>query len=298
MKQYGILVCLVSLLFFSLSPLLPLAPHALYAAQPQAEPEPTGSLIVRTSTEEGKQGDAQARIYTTDPQTLVSMAPLGRPISLSPGAYRVELDVLGGTISRERVLVRAGRTSNVIISEVAELQVNVLDKKGQDLGLSVEIYDGVSKELLGEFLSGERIIAQPGVVDVKVATPPQSRWWRDIELYRGGLQELTLRERVRGQLWVHPLLNGRDVSPVTHVIIYAAGTQKEIARSEPGEEHRFSLDTGSYDVFVTNPTGQGKPFVLEHAEVPDEKTVEKDVRLDAEPTPPPTPPTPSKTQAL
>ncbi len=270
MKRYWILVCLVSLLLFSLSPL---SPHALYAAQPQAEPEPTGSLIVRTSTEEEKQGDAQARIYTTDSQTLVSMAPLGRPISLSPGAYRVELDVLGGTISRERVLVKAGRTSNVIISEVAELQVNVLDKKGQDLGLGVEIYDGVSKELLGEFLSGERIIAQPGVVDVKVATPPQSRWWRDIELHRGGLQELTLRERVRGQLWVHPLLNGRDVSPVTHVIIYAAGTQKEIARSEPGEEHRFSLDTGSYDIFVTNPTGQGKPFVLERAEVPDEKTV-------------------------
>ena len=296
MKQHWILVYLVSLLFFSLSPLLPLSPHAIYAAQPQAEP--TGSLIVRTSTEEGNQGDAQAKIYTTDPQTLVSMAPLGKAISLSPGAYRVELDVLGGTISRERVLVKADRTSNVIISEVAELQVNILDKKGQDLGLGVEIYDGVSKELLGEFLSGERIMAQPGVVDVKVATPPQSRWWRDIELRRGGLRELTLRERVRGQLWVHPLLNGRDVSPVTHVIIYAAGTQKEIARSEPGQEHRFSLDTGSYDVLVTNPTGQGKPFILERAEVPDEKTVEKNVRLDAEPPPQPPLRTPSKTHAL
>ena len=295
MKQHWILVCLGSLLFFSLSPLFPLSPHAIYAVQPQAEPEQTGSLIVRTSTEEGNQGDAQAKIYTTDPQTLVSMAPLGKPISLSPGVYRVELDVLGGTISRERVLVKADRTSNVIISEVAELQVNILDKKGQDLGLGVEIYDGVSKELLGEFLSGERIMAQPGVVDVKVATPPQSRWWRDIELHRGGLQELTLRERVRGQLWVHPLLNGRDVSPVTHVIIYAAGTQKEIARSEPGQEHRFSLDTGSYDVLVTNPTGQGKPFVLERAEVPDEKTTEKDVRLDADLPPLPTP---SKTLAL
>ncbi len=295
MRQYCILICLVSLLFFPFSPLLP---HASYAVQPQAEPEATGSLIVRTSTEEGNQGDAQARIYATDPQTLVSMAPLGRLLSLSPGTYRVELDVLGGTISRERVLVKAGRTSSVIISEVAELQVNVLDKKGQDLGLGVEIYDGVSKDLLGEFLSGERIMAQPGVVDVKVATPPQSRWWRDIELHRGGLQELTLRERMRGQLWVHPLLDGRDVSPVTHVIIYAAGTQKEIARSEPGQEHRFSLDTGSYDVFVTNPTGRGKPFVLERAEVPDEKTVEKDVRLDAEPPAQPPLPTPSKTHAL
>ena len=293
MKQYCILICLVSLLFFPFSPLLP---HANCAAQPQAEPEATGSLIVRTPTEEGDQGDAQARIYSTDPQTLVSLAPLGRLLPLSPGAYRVELDVLGGTISRERVLIKAGRTSNVIINEVAELQVNVLDKKGQDLGFGVEIYDGVSKDLLGEFLSGERIMAQPGVVDVKVATPPQSRWWRDIELHRGGLQELTLRERMRGQLRVHPFLDGRDVSPVTHVIIYAAGTQKEIARSEPGEEHRFSLDTGSYDVFVTNPTGRGKPFILERAEVPDEKPVEKEVRLDADPQP--QPPTPSKTHAL
>ena len=84
------------------------------------------------------------------------------------------------------MLVRSGRTSTVILSEVAALQVNVLDKRGQDIGLGVEVYDGASKQLLGEFLSGELILAQPGLVDVKVAVPPQSQWWRDIELLRGG----------------------------------------------------------------------------------------------------------------
>ena len=197
------------------------------------------------------------------------------------------------------MLVRSGRTSTVILSEVAALQVNVLDKKGQDIGLGVEVYDGVSNELLGEFLSGEIILAQPGLVDVKVAVPPQSQWWRDIELLRGGLRELTLRERVRGELLVHPRLAGKDVSPLTQVIIYAAGTQKEIARSEPGQEHRFVLETGSYDVFVANPTGRGKPFVLERTELPDEKTVEKDVHLDGPADPPAAqPPIHSEPRAL
>ncbi len=272
------------------------------SAQPAAESEPHGSLLIRTPGEQDHQdrsGEVSATVYSLEPETLVARATLGTPVSLPPGSYRVELDVLGGTVSRERVLVRAGRTSTVILSEVAVLQVNVLDKKGQDIGLGVEVYDGVSNELLGEFLSGERILAQPGLVDVKVAVPPQSQWWRAVELLRGGLRELTLRERVRGELRVHPRLAGKDVSPLTHVIIYAAGTQKEIARSEPGQKHRFSLETGSYDVFVANPTGRGKPFVLERAEVPDETPVEKDVHLDQLNGPSDQPPPPSsETHAL
>ena len=289
-KAFSFLAILLTALFL---------PCRALTAQPPAELEAQGSLVIRTQAEADQQGGTQAKIYAAEADTFVAQAIFGQPVSLPPGAYRLELDVLGGKVSRERVLVRAGRTSTVIISEVAELQVNVLDKKGQDLGFGVEVYDGVSKELLGEFLSGERILAQPGLVDIKVAVPPQSQWWRDVELHRGGLQELTLRERVRGELWVHPRLAGKDVSPLTQVIIYAAGTQKEIARSEPGPEHRFSLETGSYDVFVANPTGHGKPFVLERAEIPDEKTVEKDVHLDGQSEHPRAhPPGPSKTQAL
>ena len=276
-----------------------LLPGQVQSAQPAAEPEPHGSLLIQTPGEQVQTSGLSARIYGLTPEALITQTPLNTPVSLPPGSYRVELDILGGTISRERVLVRAGRTSTVILSEVAALQVNVLDKRGQDIGLGVEVYDGVSNQLLGEFLSGEIILAQPGLVDVKVAVPPQSQWWRDIELLRGGLRELTLRERVQGELLVHPRLAGKDVSPLTQVIIYAAGTQKEIARSEPGQEHRFSLETGSYDVFVANPTGRGKPFVLERTELPDEKTVEKDVHLDEQPDPPAAqPPTHSEPHAL
>ena len=269
------------------------------SAQPAAEPEPHGNLLIQTPGEQVQTSGLTARIYSLTPETLITQTPLNTPVSLPPGSYRVELDILGGTVSRERVLVRSGRTSTVILSEVAALQVNVLDKKGQDIGLGVEVYDGASKQLLGEFLSGELILAQPGLVDVKVAVPPQSQWWRNIELLRGGLRELTLRERVQGELLVHPRLAGKDVSPLTQVIIYAAGTQREIARSEPGQEHRFVLETGSYDVFVANPTGRGKPFVLERTELPDEKTVEKDIHLDGPANPPATqPPIHSEPHAL
>ena len=276
-----------------------LLPGQVQSAPAAAAPEPPGSLLIQTPGERAQPGGLSARIYSLTPETLVAQTFLDTPVSLPPGSYRVELDILGGTVSRERVLVRAGRTSTVILSEVAALQVNVLDKRGQDIGLGVEVYDGVSNQLLGEFLSGEIILAQPGLVDIKVAVPPQSQWWRAIELLRGGLRELTLRERVQGELLVHPRLAGKDVSPLTQVIIYAAGTQKEIARSEPGQEHRFSLETGSYDVFVANPTGRGKPFALERTELPDEKTVEKDVHLDEQPDQPAAqPPTHSEPRAL
>src|SRR5262249_52006609 len=89
----------------------------------------------------------------------------------------------------------------------------------------------------------------------------------------------------KGELLVRPLLNGRDISTNTEVVIYEAGTQKEVSRSEPGPEHKFELDTGTYDIFVTNPTGKGKSFIQDHAEVKGEGTTKKDIPLDGEETP-------------
>lgn len=246
-----------------------------------AQEQGQGTLVIQALGEAGKQSDAQVHIYAEGAPSPVATTKVGTPLTLPPGTYRLELEVVGGKISRENALVKAGRTSTVMINEVAGLQVNVLDKKGQDLGLGVEIYDSVSGEKLGDFLSGELIFVYPGVVDVKVATPPQGQWWRKIELQSGGRAELSLKERVKGELRVLPLLNGRDVSAMTQVIIYEAGTQKEVSRSEPSPEHRFALDAGEYDVFVANPTGRGKPFVLERAEVKGEEVVEKKVPLDA-----------------
>ena len=240
-----------------------------------------GTITVQALGEAGKQSDTKVQIYAAGTQVPIATTKLGTPVHLPPGTYQLELEVLGGKVSRDKVLVKAGRTSTVMINEVAALRVNVLDKKGDDLGLMVEVYGGVSGQKLGDFLSGETVFAYPGVVDVKVATPPQAQWWRKVELQSGTLAGLDLKERVQGELRVHPLLAGRDVSPTTQVIIYEAGTQKEVSRSEPGAEHRFALDAGTYDIFVANSTGKGKPFVLERAEVKGEETVEKNVPLDA-----------------
>ncbi|MCS6926195.1 MAG: hypothetical protein NZ578_09895 [Candidatus Binatia bacterium] len=252
----------------------------LYGGSLLAQEGEQGTLVIQALGEAGKRSDAKVYVYAANTQTPIATTTVGTPVALPPGVYRLELDVVGGKIVRENTLVKAGRTSTVMVNEVAGLQVNVLDRKGQDLGLGVEIYDSVSGEKLGDFLSGDLILVYPGVVDVKVATPPQGQWWRKVELQSGGRAELSLRERVKGELRVLPLLNGRDASAVTQVIIYEAGTQKEVSRSEPSPEHRFALDAGEYDVFVANPTGKGKPFVLERAEVKGEETVEKTIPLD------------------
>ncbi len=239
-------------------------------------------VVVNGLGEMAKRSDALVRIYAGDGAQPVATTTIGKSVDLPAGTYRVELEVLGGVVTRPEVLTKAGRKSTVIINEVAGLEVDVLGKDGHDLGLGVEVYDGVSKEKLGATLSGEVLLAYPGVVDIKVSTPPQAQWWRQVELRSGGVQHLQIRERVQGQLVIHPLLNGRDVSQKTGVIIYFPGTQKEAARSEPGEQHRFMLDSGAYDIFVANQTGQGQPFVMDRAEVKGEEVVEKDVALDGQ----------------
>ena len=83
---------------------------------------------------------------------------VGGTVKLEPGTYRVELDVLGGRVTKTGVLIRAGRRSTLAIGEVALLSVNALDKKGEDLGFGFEVYDGVSGEKLGAFLTGETIL--------------------------------------------------------------------------------------------------------------------------------------------
>ncbi len=248
----------------------------------QTTDQATLVVVVDGLGEMGKRSEALVQIYTLDGGEPVATTKIGQAVDLPPATYRVELEVLGGTVTRPEVMTKAGRKSTVIINEVAGLEVDVLDRDGNDLGIGVEVYDGVSKEKLGATLSGEVLLAYPGVVDIKVATPPQAQWWRQVELRSGGVQHLQIRERVQGQLVVHPLLNGRDVSPKTGVVIYYPGTQKEVARSEPGEQHRFMLDSGSYDIFVANQTGQGQPFVMDRAEVKGEEVVEKDVLLDGQ----------------
>ncbi|MGE0820564.1 MAG: hypothetical protein AB7G75_00685 [Candidatus Binatia bacterium] len=262
-----------------------------------------GTVIVDMG-DVGRQAETQVHFYPLNSPTPIATAKVGTRVDLPPGNYRLELDVLGGKISREKVLVKAGRTSTIIINEVAILRVDVLDRKGKDLGLSVEVYDAVSGEKLGDFLSGETLLAYPGVVDIKVATPPQGQWWRKVELRQGSVARLEAREQVQTELRVRPVLEGKDISSATEVVIYRAGTQKEVARSKPSTEHRFTLGTGTYDIYVQNTTGKGKPFVTDHAEIATEEPVEKTVPLDVDaapavpPLPRPSPVPPQETQTL
>jgi len=251
-----------------------------------AQEKTQGMVVIEVLGEAGHQSDTPVRLYAEKSDIPLTTAKIGTPTLVSPGTYRLELDVLGGQVTRKNVLVKAGRTTTVMIGEVAGLQVQALDKKGQELGLAVEVYDSGSGEKLGDFLSGETIIAYPGMVDVKIATPPQPQWWRKVTLQGSSVARLNLHERVHGELRVHPLLEGKDVSSTTHVIIYEAGTQKEVARSDPGSEHHFRLETGKYDIFVQNTTEKGKPFVIDHAEITGEEPVEKQVPLDVQSAPP------------
>lgn len=250
-----------------------------------AQEKTQGTVVIEVLGEAGHQSDVQVRLYTEKSDTPLTTAKIGAPTPLLPGTYRLELDVVGGQVTRNNVLVKAGRTTTVMIGEVAGLHVQALDKKGRELGLAVEVYDSGSGEKLGDFLSGETIVAYPGMVDVKIATPPQSQWWRKVTLQGSSIARLNLHERVQGELRVHPLLEGKDVSATTHVIIYEAGTQKEVARSDPGSEHHFWLETGKYDIFVQNTIEKGKPFVIDHAEITGEEPVEKNVPLDEQSAP-------------
>jgi len=270
--RLSILLSLLALTFMGTNPAL-------------AQNEKQGSLVVSVGQEMDTLSDVQVRVLAQTTKTQVATARLGVPVSLPVGTYRVEFDILGGQAAQENILVKAGRTSTAIIGNIAGLRVNVLDKNGNDLGLGVEIYDSAAGQKLGSFLSGETIFSRPGTVDVKVAVPPQSQWVRKVELHANGLAYFNFQQQSHGELVVHPTLNGHDASSRTQVIISVSGENKEIARSEPGPAHHFSLSPGTYDILVMNATGSGKPFVQDRVEIKGDDTVEKTIPLDEEDKP-------------
>ncbi len=246
-----------------------------------AQEQGQGSLVVSVRQEWDQQSEAPVEIFPQGKTTPLTTTHLGVPTQLPAGSYKVILTTLNDKISRDNVLVKAGRTSTVLLSNIAGVRVNVLDKKGQELGVGVEVYDNVSGQKIGAFLSGETILATPGTVDISVAIPPQAQRMRNITLQDSNLLQISLHEQVYGELRVRPMLEGYDVSASTTVIIAQANVNKEVARSEPGREHRFSLSPGTYDILVINPTGHGKPMVQDRADLAGEGTVDKEVDLNA-----------------
>ena len=108
---------------------------------PLAQDKTQGMIVVEVLGEAGHQSDVPVRLYTEKGETPVATAKIGAVTTVAPGTYRLELDVLGGQVTRKNILVKTGRTTTVMIGEVAGLQVNAQEKQGQALGLAVEVYD-------------------------------------------------------------------------------------------------------------------------------------------------------------
>ena len=92
-----------------------------------------------------------------------------------------------------------------------------------------------------------------------------------------------LGEVVPAELIVQPRLGDLPLDNQTRVVIYRAGTQTQVAASDPGPEHRFHLDPGDYDAYVENRYGKGQPYKLDHGiHLGSGQTVTRKVPLDAE----------------
>ena len=80
-----------------------------------------GSLTLNIMGKEGIKAQTRAQIYEEQGQTPVAAVKAGETVELKPGIYRVELEVLGGRVTKSGVLIRAGRKRTLFITEVALL---------------------------------------------------------------------------------------------------------------------------------------------------------------------------------
>lgn len=223
----------------------------------------TGQLKLDVLGDLGKGARSEAQIIAGDGSRVASVAP-GASVALKPGDYKIVIPILGGSITKQ-AKVEAGRTSTVLVTNVAVLRVKVKDRDGRDPGFTVTVSDASPPHpTLTTMLSGDSILCAPNVVDVKVDAPPQGYFWHAVELRPGGVRELTLDEQLPAELIVQPVMSHAAMDEETRVVIYRAGTQAQVAASEPGPEHRFKLDPGDYDVYVENRSGKGKPYLTEH----------------------------------
>jgi hypothetical protein len=58
------------------------------------------------------------------------------------------------------------------------------------------------------------------------------------------------------------MLSKLAMDKTSRVIVYRAGTQSQVAVSDPAPEHRIKLEPGDYDVFVENHSGKGRPYSM------------------------------------
>ncbi len=223
----------------------------------------TGLLKLDVLDQMGKGATNRAQVMSADGTRVSEVAP-GAEIALAPGEYKLALPIVGGKITKDGLKIEPGRTTTVLITDVAVLRVDVKDRDGKDPGFPVSV-TGASPphDKLASMVSGESILMAPNLVDVKVDAPPQGYFWHAVEVRSGSRQDLTLDEVVPADLLVQTIWSGLAMDKSTRVVIYKAGTQQQVAESAPAPEHRFKLDPGDYDVYVENNSGKGAPYAMD-----------------------------------
>lgn len=228
----------------------------LVAAAPAAT---TGTLKLDVMGKLGAGAQNTAQVIGRDGKVVGKIAP-GATLELKPGNYKLVLPIIGGSITKSDVRIIAGRTHTVLITNVAVLEVSVRDRNGKDPGFGVTV-SSVSPPYtkILSTISGEKYLFAPMEVNVHCDVPPQGIDWARVELRPGERTHLTLGEVVPAQLDVKTTLGGQSIDGQTRVIVYRAGTQRQVAQSAPGTMHQFRLDPGDYDVYVENQSGKGHP---------------------------------------
>jgi hypothetical protein len=243
-----------------------------------------GSIKLDVLGELGAGARPPAAIFAGD-RKVAEVVP-GASVQLPAGTYRLVLPVIGGNIERDNVRVEAGRVHTVLITNVAVLSVSARSSSGQEPGYGVTVTDSSPPhQKLAEFLSGDKMLFAPRQVDVKVDVPPQGYLWHAVTLQPGHRAGLELKEEQPAELTVRTLLLKQSIDQSTRVVIYQAGTQKQVDTSAPGAEHRLTLDPGTYDIYVENQSGKGRPYTMEHGvRLESGAKVEREVALDGENT--------------
>jgi hypothetical protein len=247
-----------------------------------AEP---GKLKLVVLDELGAGAKPAAQIFAGD-GTKAGEVTAGGTVELAPGTYKLVLPVMGGNIVRDNLQVEAGRVHTVLVTDVAVLSISARDSAGHEPGFGVTVTDASPPhQKLAQFLTGDKMLFAPRQVDVKVDVPPQGYFWHAVTLEPGHRATLELKEEKPAELIVRTLLSKTPIDQSTRVVIYAAGTQKQIAASAPGPEHRLTLDPGDYDIYVENQSGKGRPYTMERSvHLESGQKVERQVALDGEST--------------
>ena len=241
----------------------------------------TGTLKLDVMGELGAGARNPAHVFASGGKEAGQVMP-GGTIALAPGTYQLVMPIIGGKITKNDVEIEAGRTHTVLITNVALLEVDVKARNSKDPGFGVTVTDSTEGHAkVASFLSGDKYLFAPMEVNVHVDAPPQGYDWHAVPLVPGRRTLLSLKETAPAELVVQTVMSKMPIDGATRVIILRAGTQSQVAASDPGPEHRIKLDPGDYDIFVENRAGKGKPYVTSQGvHLESGATVERTVPMD------------------